>query len=73
MYEDFIVQDESYDYIVEAKKLLQNGFYANSHGDLMPLPMATLLQASLIIITTHTSSNSHVCIKLQSLVQRTLQ
>ena len=57
MYEDFIVQDESYDYIAEAKKFLQDGFYANSHGDLMPLAMATLLQASLIIITTHASSN----------------
>lgn len=57
MYEDFIVQDESYDYIVEAKKFLQNGFYGNSHGDLMPLAMATLLQASLVIITTRASSN----------------
>ena len=57
MYENFIVQDESYDYLAEAKKFLQDGFYANSHGDLMPLAMATLLQASLIIITTHASSN----------------
>lgn len=53
-YSDFIVTEEvEFDYTIEAKKFLQNGFYASQFGDLMPPAMATVLGASLIIFTTN--------------------
>lgn len=54
-YESFLTRE--LDYSTEANKFLQDGFYASSIGDLMPLAMATVLQASVVIITT--SSTSH--------------
>jgi hypothetical protein len=54
-YESFLTRD--LDYCTEASKFLQDGFYASSIGDLMPLAIATVLQASIVIITT--SPNSH--------------
>ena len=54
-YENFLTSD--LDYCTEASKFLQDGYYASSIGDLMPLAMATVLQASIVIITT--SSNGH--------------
>ena len=54
-YESFI--PSNLDYCTEASKFLQDGFYASSIGDLMPLAIATVLQASIVIITA--SPNSH--------------
>lgn len=54
-YESFLTNDS--DYSTEANKFLQDGFYASSIGDLMPLAIATVLQASIVIIIT--SPNSH--------------
>ena len=51
MYEHFIDGNET-SYVTEANKFVQYGFYTSSVGDLMPLAMATSLQASVVIITT---------------------
>ena len=48
LYEEFIPLLN--DYMTEAYKFLQNGFFDNAFGDLMPLAMATALKASIIII-----------------------
>ena len=57
-YSDYVVTEEvEFDYTTEANKFLQDGFYANQLGDLMPPAMASALGASLIIITTN-SQNS---------------
>ena len=54
-YENFITTD--LDYHEEAIKFLQDGFYASAIGDLMPLAMANVLQAAILIITTNAHSN----------------
>ena len=55
LYKSFLIRD--LDYRIEANKFLQDGFYASSVGDLMPLAMATILQTSILIIPT--TSNNH--------------
>lgn len=50
IYEEFL--SDNVNYLAEANKFLQDGFYANCLGDLMPLAMATILQATLVIFTT---------------------
>ena len=55
VYQNFLTSD--LDYSNEANKFLQEGFYSSSLGDLMPLAMATVLQASIIIITTNPHSH----------------
>lgn len=40
-------------YLVEAKKFLQDGFFAHALGDTMPLALATVLQAMIIIFTSN--------------------
>jgi len=42
------------DYETENKRFLQNGFFANVIGDLMPIAIATALQISIVIITNST-------------------
>ena len=41
------------DYLVEAKKFLQDGFFAHALGDTMPLALVTVLQATIIIFTSN--------------------
>ncbi len=48
LYEEFIPLLN--DYTTDAHKFLQNGFFDNAFGDLMPLAIATALKASIIII-----------------------
>ena len=61
MYEDFIEKgDLAFDYVAEANKFLEDGFFASSHRDLMPLAMATYLQASIIITTNVNSTPMYV-------------
>jgi hypothetical protein len=48
-----VTEDIDFDYTTEARKFLQNGFYASQLGDLMPPAMATALGASLVVITTN--------------------
>lgn len=61
IYEDFIEKgDLAFDYVAEANKFLEDGFFASSHGDLMPLAMATHLQASIIITTNVNSTPMYV-------------
>lgn len=57
-YESFI--SGNVDYLTEANKFLQKGYYASSLGDIMPLAMATVLQTSFVIITVIiTTTNPH--------------
>lgn len=55
LYESYVVQGE-FDYLAEANKFLQDGFYDSCLGDTMPLAMATVLQLSIVIITSNTDS-----------------
>lgn len=58
MYEGFLLSVASdFDYIAEARKFLQNGFFASSFGDFMPSAMATILQSSIVILVTTTLSD----------------
>ena len=57
-YESFLIRE--LDYSTEANKFLQDGFYVSSIGDLMPLAMATVLQASVVITTSSTSHPIYV-------------
>ena len=50
-YENFM--ETGMDYLVDAKKFLQDGFFAHSLGDTMPLALATVLQATIIIFTSN--------------------
>ena len=54
MYESFVPQNGlEFDFVREANTFLENGVYNTSIGDLMPLAIATALQASLVIITSN--------------------
>ena len=56
-YLNYVVTDNvDFDYITEANKFLQNGFYASQLGDLMPPAMATALRASFVVITTNSQN-----------------
>lgn len=48
LYEEFIPSIN--DYTTEVHKFLENGFYDNVFGDLMPLAIATALKVSIVII-----------------------
>ena len=50
-YENFM--ETGMDYLVEAKKFLLDGFFAHALGDTMPLALATVLQATIIIFTSN--------------------
>lgn len=50
-YENFM--ETGMDYLMEAKKFLQDGFFAHALGDTMPLGLATVLQATIIIFTSN--------------------
>ena len=59
IYESFTsLNAENYE--TEAKKFLQDGFFYNIIGDLMPLALATALQASLVIVTNNNSPLMYV-------------
>ena len=54
MYESFVpCYGLEFEYVTEANAFLENGVYNTSIGDLMPLAIATVLQASLVIITSN--------------------
>lgn len=55
-YESFV--EEGVVYLQEAKKFLQDGFYDNMLGDTMPLAMATVLQATIIIFPSSSESST---------------
>ena len=55
MYEHFVQSVD--DYVREAEKFLLDGFYNSSLGDLMPVAIATAIQATIVIFTTHQDSN----------------
>ena len=55
VYEEFLSDNANYD--TEANRFLQDGFYANSLGDLMPLAVATILQTVLVIIPADSPSS----------------
>ena len=52
-YERCIIQDRQTDYLSEANKFLQDGFYASVIGDTMPDALATALQTTIITRYTH--------------------
>ena len=74
MYEDFFLEknDLNFDYIREANKFHKNGFFASTHGDLMPMAMATLLQASIIIITTNVDSTPMYIVPMVGCAERSI-
>ena len=51
IYEEFI-QQANFNFVIEANRFLQDGFFGSCIGDFMPMAMSTLLQASLVIFTT---------------------
>lgn len=55
MYEHFVQPIE--DFTAESKRFLQDGFYNNSVGDLMPVAMATALLTNIVIFSTNQDSH----------------
>jgi len=57
MYEYFIQPID--DYVTESKRFLQDGFYNNDVGDLMPVAMATALLTNIIIFRQNEDHHVH--------------
>ena len=60
MYENFVEINEGMNYMDEATKFLQSGYFASVLGDLMPLAMATTLNATILTFTRSSCSPLYV-------------
>ena len=60
IYENFVELNEGVNYMDEATKFLQSGYFASVLGDLMPLAMATILNSTILIFTRSSCSPMYV-------------